>query len=78
MRSYKEYVLEHCGLSDLAKKAKIDLNKYDPQELKKGLKAEKEHKDVIGNDEVKLLKIVLAHLNEDPHYYKKLNKAGLE
>jgi hypothetical protein len=48
-----------------------------------GINTEIEHKksgkdiDVIGNHEEKMLKIAMAHLREDPHYYKKLKKAGL-
>lgn len=63
-----------------AKKAKINLDKYDPSELNAGFKVEKEHgkinpkTNVTDDDEVKTLKIALAHLNEVPDYYTKLAK----
>lgn len=43
-------------------------------EFSKGMKVEREHKDVIGNDKVKRAKIVKAHLKENPHYYTLLEK----
>lgn len=70
-------------LSRMAKNAKIDISKYDRKELLAGINTEKEHKDtskkldVVGKNESKILKIALAHLEEDPHYYKKLKKAEL-
>lgn len=49
-------------------------SKVDPSELKKGIKTEMEHT----NDPKKAKQIALDHLSEDPHYYSKLTKAGLE
>lgn len=46
----------------------------DQEELKKGIEVEKEHT----NDPVKAEEIALDHLKEDPKYYTKLNRAGLE
>ena len=46
----------------------------DQEELKKGIAVEKEHT----NDPVKAEEIALDHLAEDPEYYTKLDKAGLE
>lgn len=46
----------------------------DQEELKKGIEVEKEHTD----DPVKAEEIALDHLAEDPQYYTKLDKAGLE
>lgn len=46
----------------------------DQEELKKGIEVEKEHTD----DPVKAEEIALDHLKEDPKYYSKLTKAGLE
>lgn len=48
--------------------------KYDREQLKKGLEVEKEHTD----DPKVALKIAMDHLKEDPKYYDKLQKAGLE
>jgi len=46
----------------------------DQEELKKGIAVEKEHT----SDPVKAEEIALDHLAEDPEYYTKLDKAGLE
>jgi hypothetical protein len=46
----------------------------DPNELRKGIEVEMEHT----NDPVKAEEIALDHLAEDPEYYTKLDKAGLE
>ena len=57
------------GLGD-----KRSLDEFDPQEVKLGLKAEMEHTD----DKSIASEIVADHLTEDPHYYSKLKKVGLE
>lgn len=53
-----------------------ELLSYDDEEVEIGLKIEKEHDDDGELDVVKsrddLIKIVLAHLREDPEYYTKL------
>jgi len=46
----------------------------DPEQLKKGIKTEKEHTKDVGI----AAKIALDHLREDPKYYDKLCAAGLE
>ncbi len=48
--------------------------KYDREQLKKGLEVEKEH---TNNPKV-ALKIAMDHLDEDPMYYEKLKSVGLE
>lgn len=60
---------------DWAKKYKVD-----PEQLKMGIKVEKEHDgkfgkdtDVVKSDE-DIVKIAVAHLREDPKYYTKLKK----
>lgn len=58
------------GLGDKAK-----LSDFDPHEVELGLKAEKKEHT---NDEQTAEEIVADHLSEDPHYYSKLDKAGLE
>lgn len=47
---------------------------YDKAELKKGIQHEKEHT----MDEALATKIAVDHLLEDPKYYTKLGKAGLD
>ncbi len=44
------------------------------KQLEKGIEVEKEHTE----DEVKAAQIAIDHLKEDPKYYTKLTKAGLE
>lgn len=51
-----------------------DPSKVDPTQLKVGIKVEMEHT----NDIKVATKIALQHLAEDPQYYTKLTKAGLE
>jgi hypothetical protein len=46
----------------------------DTEQLKMGIKAEKEHTKDVGI----AAKIALDHLKEDPKYYTKLSQAGLE
>ena len=45
----------------------------DAEQLRIGIEVEKEHTD----DEEVAEKIARDHLQEDPHYYTKLKKAGL-
>ena len=62
-------------LSDVVAEEKTNpLDKYDREELKKGIEVEKEHTD---NPKI-ALKIALDHLDEDPKYYTKLATLGLE
>lgn len=64
-------------LANLANIDKEELKKYDKKQLIDGINAEKEHSlikklDVIGKHEERILKIALAHLEEDKEYYTKL------
>ena len=61
------------SIEDIAKKHKVDLNTLK-QELKKGIKVEKEHTD----DVKRAARIAMDHLFEDPKYYTKLAKISLE
>lgn len=62
----------------------IDLYKYDPNEVRMGLDVELEHGtaageyDITNNDPLMTLKIVLTHLDENPHYYTLLYESGIE
>jgi len=56
---------------------KVEFNKpkktkYDPQQLKKGMKVESEH---TKNKKAQAV-ITKNHLDEDASYYKKISKAG--
>jgi hypothetical protein len=69
-------------INKLAKKIKVDISNFEMKELIDGMGVEQEHMhskklDVIKGDNSKILKIALAHLKEDPHYYKKLKKLEL-
>lgn len=72
--------LESHDLNAIAKKANLDISKYDPEQLKMGYKVELEHgkKDketnVTNSDPIKTLKIAVAHLKEKPDYYTKLKQ----
>ena len=58
----------------------IDWKKYDLDEFCDGMFDEQDHSDVVNGDQTKLARIVLEHLDEDPHYYsgmKAAKKAGL-
>jgi hypothetical protein len=57
---------------------KVNPKDIDMDEFRHGMKAEQEHQDITGGDRVMTAKIVLAHLKEDPRYYTKLKRAGLE
>ena len=66
-------------LANSAKISQEEIEKYDKDQLVKGINVEKEHQkdkdiDVIKGKESKLLKIALAHLREDEKYYSKLEK----
>lgn len=50
------------------------MENIDPKELEMGTKIEHEHT----KDDALARKIAMDHLAEDPHYYTKLKKAGLE
>jgi hypothetical protein len=55
----------------------LDLDCSNSAQLLEGINVELEHCDVTGGDLVMTAKIALAHLREDPDYYKKLKDAGL-
>jgi hypothetical protein len=78
--TFHEYIQARRRLDKLADKGDMNINKQSTWELSRGFDVEKEHgpkdseTDVTGGDPVKTLKIALAHLKEDPKYYKKLSK----
>ena len=82
MKTWKIFY-ENKTIQDTAKKYNLDVSKFSDKELRDGWEIEKEHDGGEGKDvdvvrsKGDLLKIVLAHLREDPHYYKKLKKTGL-
>ena len=64
---------KNMSINDIANKHKVDVNVLK-QELKKGIKVEHEHT----SDLKKAARIAMDHLFEDPKYYTKLDKLGLE
>lgn len=64
---------KNMSINDIANKHKVDVNVLK-QELKKGIKVEREHT----SDLKKAARIAMDHLFEDPKYYTKLDKLGLE
>lgn len=78
----EEKQFDEESIKALAQKIKVNISNYDMKELIAGMRTEQEHMrdkkfDVIKGDDSKILKIALAHLKEDPHYYRKLQKAKL-
>lgn len=73
MKTFSQWMIKN-----VATQAKLNITPYSMHELVMGMKEELEHgkkngKLNITNDEpATTLKIVLAHLKEDPHYYTKL------
>lgn len=71
---------EELEIRRIAKNGNLNIGRYNMNELIHGYQIEKEHgtvnpiTNVTNDDEVKTLKIALAHLNEVPDYYTKLNK----
>jgi len=61
------------SIQDIANKHKVNIDTLK-QELKKGIKVEKEHT----GDVKKAARIAMDHLFEDPNYYTKLAKLNLE
>lgn len=62
----------------------IRWNKFDVEQFRKGMNVELEHgkrnkkTNITNDDEIMTGKIALAHLNEFPDYYKRLEKLEKE
>lgn len=75
MISYNEW-----KINKIAHNSNLNIKDFDPKQIEMGMEEELEHgkKDkklnITNNDPSKTLKIVLAHLKEDPKYYSKLKK----
>lgn len=72
------YIVETSSRDSLENKLKQRLEKFDKKEVEMGIEVEREHDtddelDVIKSN-IDLLKVAIAHLEEDPHYYTKLKK----
>lgn len=71
MSNYKSYFIRQLGIKE---SQDITTEGFDRKELATGINVEKEHTD----DANIAAQIAKDHLREDPHYYTKLTKAGLE
>lgn len=69
-------------LKKIADKYNLDISEFDPIQLIKGMRVEKEHDTDDNLDVVKnigdLMKIAMAHLKEFPDYYTRLAKMEKE
>ena len=52
----------------------IDTKKIDVVQLRKGMNAELEHRDITNGDPILTAKIALVHIKEFPTYYDELEK----
>lgn len=59
---------------EIGRNAGINFEQYNLDQFTKGYNVELEHKDLTNGDPMMTAKIVIAHLNEDPKYYDKLEK----
>ena len=73
MNKLKGGLSDNMKPEDLAKKHQITIKGILSQ-LKKGIEVEKEHT----NDESKAKEIAMDHISEDPKYYDKLSKMGMD
>ncbi|WP_422485553.1 DUF5661 family protein [Gudongella sp. DL1XJH-153] len=82
MQARKEFTREEA--LEYGEKLGIDWKKFDVQEFCDGMNVELEHgkidplTDVTNDDPLLTAKIALAHLNEFPDYYKRLEKMETE
>ncbi|MCK9280413.1 MAG: hypothetical protein M0P71_07325 [Melioribacteraceae bacterium] len=58
----------------VAKILKVKFHKFNIKDFTVGMNVELEHKDITGGDLIITGKIALAHLKENPDYYKLLLK----
>jgi hypothetical protein len=65
------------AMLDLGEQLGVDWDKITMFEWFAGLKEEQEHAGTLGGDQAKIAQVALDHLKEDPHYYDKLEDAGL-
>ncbi len=61
-------------VTKLAKQYNINLDVISIELLQFAINEEHEHRDIIGDDPEAALRIALAHLNEFPDYYTRLQK----
>lgn len=78
MTSKEHFTTEEA--QKIGEKLKIDWSKFDVEQFRMGMDVELEHgnidphTNVTNDDPLMTGKIALAHLNEFPDYYTRLNK----
>ena len=78
MSEKKEFTSEKA--KEIGQKLGIDWSKFDVEQFRMGMEIELEHglrdahTNVTGDDPLTTGKIALAHLNEYPDYYTRLDK----
>ncbi len=78
MSTKKHYTAEQA--KEIGQKLGIDWSKFDVEQFRRGMDVELEHGTVdphtnVSNDDPLVTgKIALAHLNEFPDYYRRLDK----
>lgn len=82
MTSKKKFTIEEA--KKIGEKLGIDWSRFDVEQFRKGMEVELEHglvnsqTNVTNNDSLMTGKIALAHLNEFPDYYVRLEKLEKE
>ena len=78
MGNKKHFTIEEA--KKIGERLGIDWSKFDVEQFRKGLDVELEHGlinlkiNITNDDEIMTGKIALAHLNEFPDYYTRLEK----
>lgn len=82
MSATRRFTIEQAR--DIGNKLGIDWNRFDVEQFRMGMDVELEHglhdpsTNVTGDDPIVTGKIALAHLNEFPDYYTRLEKMERE
>jgi hypothetical protein len=74
MSDYKKYFIRQLGIKETLNPADIRPSDVDPKELEMGVEDETEHT----SDKKDAKTIALQHLKNNPDYYSRIKKAGLE
>ena len=80
MDTFSKFLEQISQIQKIADGANIDIDGISLQQLKMGMRVEREHDGRMGKDvkvvgsDTEILKVAVAHLREDPKYYTKLKK----
>ena len=70
-------ILDARRCLELLKRLGLINQPYDIKQVKDGMNVELEHSDITGGDPILTCRIALAHLRENPNYYKLLKTVDL-